>query len=175
MIIWLIGLSGSGKSTLGRALVAKWRRVEANTILLDGDEIRSVFGQDNEKQAYTVGGRRRNAERMTGMCEWLDRQGLNVVCCILSLFPEMRAENRNRFSSYFEVFLDAPISVLEARDVKGLYAARRAGLSGEIVGIDIPFPRPETPDMVIDTSGNVDEGQVAAIAQEILERSRRQT
>jgi adenylylsulfate kinase-like enzyme len=44
----------------------------------------------------------------------LDRQGLHVVCCVLSIFPEMRARNRDIFSSYFEVFLDAPLDVLQA-------------------------------------------------------------
>jgi cytidine diphosphoramidate kinase len=168
MVIWLIGLSGAGKSTLGRELVAQWRRSETNTVMLDGDEIRHIFGNDNDQQAYTVEGRRRNAERMVGLCEWLDRQGMNVVCCILSLFPDMRAENRLRFSAYFEVFLDAPMAVLEARDVKGLYAARRAGTTDNVVGIDIPFDRPETPDMVIDTSGTPGVAEIRLLAREVL-------
>jgi adenylylsulfate kinase len=89
---------------------------------------------------------------MTALCELLDRQGIHVVCCILSLFPDMRAQNAQRFSRYFEIFLDSPLEVLEQRDVKGLYASARAGRVKHVAGLDLPFPRPERADLVIDTS-----------------------
>ena len=163
MIIWLIGLSGSGKTTLGRELAAQLRRSAPNTVFLDGDEVREVFGLDRGDQPYTLEGRRLNAERLTALCGMLDRQGLHVVCCVLSIFPEMRAQNRDIFSSYFEVFLDAPLDVLQARDVKGLYAAARESRMPNVVGLDIPFPRPELADLVIDTSGTADGlGEIAA-------------
>lgn len=153
MVIWLVGLSGSGKTTLGREMAAQWRRVEANTVLLDGDEIREVFGHDRSDDAYTVAGRRLNAERLVALCEMLDRQGINVVCCVLSLFPDMREANRTRFSRYFEIFMDADMDALFLRDTKGLYRAARAGTQRNVVGVDIPFPRPANPDLTIVSSG----------------------
>lgn len=169
MVIWLIGLSGSGKTTLGRIVAQQLRQRHPNTVLLDGDEVREIFGSDRGDDAYTVAGRRRNAERLTALCRMLDRQGLHVVCCVLSIFPDMRADNRRQFSGYFEVFLDAPLSVLQARDVKGLYAAARAGTCRNVVGVDIPFPRPEAPDLVIDTSSGAD--RLADWAHCILDRA----
>src|SRR5262249_4845189 len=118
--------------------------------------------------AYTVSGRRVNAEKITALCALLDRQGINVVCCILSLFADMRLANRQRFSRYFEIFLDAPISSLRARDVKGLYAAAESGKMRDVVGIDIPFERPATADMVIDTSGELTD--LAGLAKQVLRR-----
>ena len=153
MVIWIIGLSGAGKTTLGRELARQWRTRTPNCVLLDGDELRELFGHDRGDAAYTIDGRRLNAERMTSLCALLDRQGINVVCCILSVFPEMRAGNRRRFSRYFEVFLSAPLAVLRARDPKGLYAAAASGALRNVVGVDIPFPEPATADLVIDTSG----------------------
>lgn len=167
MVIWLIGLSGSGKTTLGREIARLWRRKAPNTVLLDGDEVRQVFAQDQSAADYALPGRRKNAERLTAFCELLDKQNINVVCCILSLFPDMRAENALRFGRYFEVFMDAPLEVLERRDVKGLYASARAGIASHVAGIDIPFPRPEHADLVIDSSS--DAFDLEALARTVLE------
>jgi adenylylsulfate kinase len=170
MVIWLIGLSGSGKTTLGREVARQWRALEPNTVLLDGDEVREVFADDRGTDPYTLEGRRRNAERMTALCALLDRQGINVVCCILSIFPEMRALNRERFGRYFEIFMNAPLEVLERRDVKGLYAAAREGRVGNVVGMQIPFPAPADADLVIDTSGATPD--IAALAAQVLALAR---
>lgn len=170
MVIWCIGLSGSGKTTLGREIARQLRARQPNTVLLDGDELREVFAHGRDAEAYTVEGRRVNAERIVALCKLLDSQGINVVCCILSIFPEMRDENRRRFSRYFEIFLDAPLHVLEARDVKGLYSSARQGKTRNVVGIDIPFERPTRSDMVIDSSG--DTADVKRLAAEVLDRVR---
>jgi adenylylsulfate kinase len=170
MVIWCIGLSGSGKTTLGREIARQLRARQPNTVLLDGDELREVFAHGRGDEAYTVEGRRVNAERIVALCKLLDSQGINVVCCILSIFPEMRDENRRRFSRYFEIFLDAPLHVLESRDVKGLYKGARQGKTRNVVGIDIPFERPTRSDMVIDTSG--DTVDVKKLAAEVLDRVR---
>lgn len=153
MVIWLIGLSGAGKTTLGSAVACAWRARSPATVLIDGDVIRRVLDQDDGEAAYTVAGRRDNAARITALCEWLDAQSINVVCCILSIFPQMRAENRARFSRYFEVYLRAPIEVLAQRDGKSLYGPALRGERANVVGIDIPFPEPLHPDLTLDTSG----------------------
>lgn len=152
MVIWLVGLSGSGKTTLGRELFNQWRTRAPNTVLLDGDEIRNIFKHDRTEDAYTIEGRRVNANRMVALCELLDKQGINVICCILSIFPEILEENRQRFSRYMEVFMDAPIEILRKRDVKGLYAAAARGEMKYVVGEDIPFEKPKYADMVIDSA-----------------------
>lgn len=170
MVIWFVGLSGSGKTTLGREVKRQWSAMEPNTVLLDGDELRAFLQHDKSADAYTVAGRRLNAERAAALCEMLDQQGINVVCCMLAIFPDILALNRARFKKYFEVFMDAPLEALQRRDVKGLYAAARAGCSPNVVGIDIPFPRPVSPDMVIDSSGECTD--IAALATQVLTAAR---
>jgi adenylylsulfate kinase-like enzyme len=169
MVIWLIGLSGAGKTTLGREVLKQWKLTEPNVVLLDGDEVRAVFAHDRGDDAYSVAGRRSSAERMVALCELLDKQGINVICCILSIFPDLQAQNRGQFSRYFEVFLDAPLPVLQARDTKGLYAGARAGRTAHVVGVTIPFQRPTNPDLVIDTSG--DNPDIRALAADVLEHA----
>lgn len=169
MVIWIIGLSGSGKSTLGRALATRWRASAPNTVLVDGDEVRRLFAHDRNDDAYTMDGRRLNAERVTALCEWLDGQGINVVCCILSLFPEMRAGNRQRYSRYFEVYLKAPVDVLAARDTKGLYGPAMRGERRNVAGVDLPFPEPTAPDLTVDTAGPMPD--IDALAGQVLRKS----
>ena len=51
---------------------------------------------------------------------------------------------------------------MEARDSKGLYAAARAGEMPDVVSIDIPFPTPKYPNLVIPNDGPyLDAGAVA--------------
>ena len=164
MVISLIGLSGSGKTTLAEALYRRLKPAHANLALLGGDAFREVFGDVD----HTVEGRRRNAERISNLCRVLDAQGIHVIAAGLSLFPEWRAWNRAHFSRYFEVFLDLPLETLKERDTKDLYAAAEAGRMTDVVGIDIPFPRPARPDLVIDKAGQ-DEG-VEACVEAILAR-----
>lgn len=163
MVIWLIGLSGSGKTTLGSAMAHAWRARAPATVLIDGDVVRSLFDQHRGDAEYSVAGRRENAERITALCEWLDAQSINVVCCILSIFPQMRAGNRARFSRYFEVYLRAPIEVLAQRDGKSLYAPALRGERANVVGVDIPFPEPPHADLTLDTSGATPDMQQLAV------------
>lgn len=169
MVIWMIGLSGSGKTTLGRSVAEAWRSQAPNTVLLDGDELRDVFKFDRGTAPYTIEGRRQNSDRLVALCELLDRQGINVVCCILSIFPDVRAANRTRFSRYFEVFMDAPLESLKRRDVKGLYEMAERGEMANVVGLDIPFERPVGSDLVIDSSG--DDPDLDALTHHVMERA----
>lgn len=152
MVIWLIGLSGAGKTTIGRCVYHEWKKRESNTVLIDGDEIREIFKQNQNQADYSLEGRRQNAERIKQLCAWLDRQGINVVCNILLLFNDVSDWNREHLSSYFEVYVATPLDVVKARDSKGLYAAALSGEMKNIVGIDIPFSPPASPDAVIDNS-----------------------
>lgn len=151
MVIWLVGMSGAGKSTIGGRVYAELKKTHSNTVLVDGDVVRKMFGHDS-KGDYTVAARRKSAYRIRDLCLWLDRQGINVVCPVLCIFADILDENRNIYSQYHEVFVKAPMSVLEQRDTKGLYAAARAGTTNNVVGVDITFSEPKSAHLVVDTS-----------------------
>src|SRR3546814_5760391 len=53
---------------------------------------------------------------------------------------------------FVEIFVDTPIEVAEARDVKGLYKKARSGQLKKFTGIDSPYEPPEAPDIRIDTT-----------------------
>jgi adenylylsulfate kinase len=146
VIVWLIGMSGAGKTAVGTRLYRQLKETRPETVYLDGDLLREVWGGD---LGHDLAGREANAGRISRLCAMLDRQGITVVAAVLSIFPEWQAWNRATFSSYFEVFLDVPMDVREQRDSKGLYRAARAGEVRDVVGVDIPFPRPAHPDLVL--------------------------
>jgi adenylylsulfate kinase-like enzyme len=166
LIVWIIGLAGSGKSTVGRQVYQKWKAIDPATVLIDGDEIREIFRHDRGDDAYTVAGRRVNADRITELCAWLDRQGINAVCCILSLFQENQDWNRKTYGKYIEVFLEAPEEELIQR--RHLYKEAKEGRMQNVVGVDIPFTMPQNPDLSFDSSTHGP--GVEAIAAKIFDR-----
>ena len=163
MVLWLIGLSGAGKTVIGLEVYAQLKARRANVVFLDGDHIRAIMGND---LGYSLEDRRANALRVCRLCQFLDGQGIDVVCAILSIFHETQEWNRRNYSKYFEVYIDVPKSVLLQRDQKGLYGGALAGRISNVVGIDIPFTPPIAPDLIIH---NDDSGvSPRALADEIL-------
>ena len=165
MVVWIIGLSGAGKSTLAEEVVALANKVNCNTILLDGDFVREMFGND---LGYSMADRERNALRICQLGKFLSEQGLNVVTAILSLFPESRQWNRNHLKNYYEVFIDSPMEDLINRDSKGIYSKFIAGEITDVAGMDIHFEKPLSPDLIIN---NIDSKEaLLSFAQPILEK-----
>jgi len=52
---------------------------------------------------------------------------------------------------FIEVYVDAPLHVVEERDPKGLYKKARAGEIKEFTGISAPYEAPEQPEIHIMT------------------------
>ena len=147
MVIWIIGLSGTGKTTLASQVVERIRQLNGKVVLLDGDLIRTLFGNDVD---HTIEGRRRNAERLSVLSKFLADQGIHVVAAVLSIFPEWRRWNRENIPDYSEVYIKASMQTLLRRDIKNLYARAARGEIINVVGVDIPFPEPESPELVIE-------------------------
>jgi len=149
MVVWFIGMSGAGKSTLAYALYERLKLETRHLVYLDGDDFREMFRNDVD---HTIEGRRKNAERVSHTCLMLDKQDIHVIASVLSIFPEWQSWNREQFSNYYEIFLDISLKTLIRRDVKGLYEGARKREIPNVVGIDIPFPKPSSSDLCIDES-----------------------
>jgi cytidine diphosphoramidate kinase len=147
MVIWLIGMSGSGKTTLGRRLHDHYKKSNQNMVFLDGDLLREVWG---DSLGHSIEARRINAHRISHLSQMLDKQGIHVVAAVLSIFPEWQNWNRENLSQYYEIYLDVPMEVLEQRDTKGLYSKARRGEIKDVVGVDISFPNPTSPNITLD-------------------------
>ena len=152
MVTWIIGLSGSGKSTVGQSLYKLWKSDSPPTVIVDGDEIRRIFKHNIGDDPYSLEGRKINADRISNLRLWLDNQGINVVCCILSVFEESRKWNRCNYSNYLEVYLQASVETLSSR--RPLYEQARLGKIKNVVGVDINFDKPKQPDLIFKTDNN---------------------
>jgi adenylylsulfate kinase-like enzyme/phosphohistidine swiveling domain-containing protein len=157
-VFWITGLSGAGKTTVGKEL---WRRLRAagrSAVLLDGDAVREVISED---LGHSTANRRKSAMRNARLCRLLSSQGVDVVCPTISLFHEVQRWSRENIPGYCEIFLRVPMDELRRRDAKGIYAAAHRGDLRDVVGLDVPAELPESPDLVLDNFGALDE--VAAV------------
>jgi bifunctional enzyme CysN/CysC len=93
--------------------------------------------------------------------------GLIVLVSFISPFRAERRMARERFAEgeFIEVFVDVPLEVAEARDVKGLYRKARAGLIPNFTGIDSPYEVPEHPEVHLEAAGSTPEAMVAQVLQ----------
>ena len=58
---------------------------------------------------------------------------------------------------FLEVFVDTPLEVCEARDVKGWYAKARTGEVEAFTGVDDPYEPPPSPELHLRTEGTTPE------------------
>lgn len=154
MVVWFIGLSASGKTTASKYVYEELKKKAENVVLVDGDLIREIFSDGVD---HSIEGRRKNAERISKLCYFLDRQGIHVVAAVLSIFPEWREWNRKKYSRYIECYVRADLDNIKRRDVRGLYRRADFGEEKNVVGYDIPFPEPVNQDLTISNDATMDE------------------
>jgi adenylyl-sulfate kinase len=143
-VIWLTGLSGAGKSTVGKALVARLRRSAHNSVLLDGDHLRSGLCSD---LTFSLSHRREQVRRAAEVAWILATQGVVPVVALIAPLVNDRALAASRFRCgiFAEVFVSTPLEVCEMRDVKGLYAMARRGEVRDFTGVSSPYEPPLSP------------------------------
>ncbi len=83
------------------------------------------------------------------MARLLAMQKLNVVVADACSDPERLAWNRANLPGYREVLLRASLEKLARRDLRGVYARANAGQRSNVVGVDIPWQEPATPDLTL--------------------------
>ncbi|MBQ0753726.1 MAG: adenylyl-sulfate kinase [Gammaproteobacteria bacterium] len=165
--IWMTGLSASGKSTLANALEAHLLKEGFHTYLLDGDNVRHGLNRD---LGMTDADRTENIRRVGEVARLMTDAGLIVITAFISPFRTDRDNARALFpeGEFHEVFVDAPLSICEARDPKGMYKKARAGVISEFTGIDSPYEAPDSPEARIVTGEKTIEQCVEQLAEMLL-------
>lgn len=148
-VVWLTGLSGAGKSTIANLLERRLHAAGIHTYLLDGDNVRHGLNRD---LGFSDADRAENIRRVAEVARLMVDAGLVVIVAFISPFLAEREFARSRVEpgEFFEVFVDTPIEVAEARDTKGLYRRARAGELRDFTGIDSPYEAPIHPEVHVD-------------------------
>ena len=159
-VLWFTGLSGSGKSTLAIALERQLFDQGYSVIVLDGDNIRTGI---NNNLTFSPDDRTENIRRIAEVAKLFLANGIICIVSFISPTRDMRSMARQIIgpADFVEVFIDTPIEVCEARDVKGLYKKARAGEILDFTGVNAPYEAPLKPDVHIQTeSMTIDESLI---------------
>lgn len=166
-VLWFTGLSGSGKSTIANEVEKQLFVMNRHTFLLDGDNVRHGLNRD---LGFTEADRIENIRRVGEVAKLMADAGLIVLTAFISPFRAERQMVREMLppGEFVEIFVDTPLSVAEARDVKGLYKKARSGQLKNFTGIDSPYEPPETPEIRVNTVDMTPEEAARYIIQQIL-------
>ena len=149
-VLWFTGLSGSGKSTIANEVEKSLNLMNRHTFLLDGDNVRHGLNKD---WGFTEADRIENIRRVGEVAKLMADAGLIVLTAFISPFRVERDMVRAMLpdAEFIEIFVDTPLEVAEARDVKGLYKKARSGALKNFTGIDSPYEPPLNPEIRVNT------------------------
>jgi len=166
-VLWFTGLSGSGKSTIANEVEKQLFLMNRHTFLLDGDNVRHGLNRD---LGFTEADRIENIRRVGEVAKLMTDAGLIVLTAFISPFRAEREMVRAMLpqGEFIEIFVDTPLEVAEARDVKGLYKKARSGQLKNFTGIDSPYEAPENPEIRVNTVDMAPEEAAQFIIRQIL-------
>jgi adenylylsulfate kinase len=171
-VVWMTGLSGSGKSTIAIALERRLHHDGFFTTVLDGDNVRTGI---NNNLGFSETDRVENVRRIAEVAKLFASQGIVTICCFVSPTLSIRAMAKEIVGAgdFVEAFVDTPLEVCEARDVKGLYAKARKGEVKDFTGISAPFEAPVAPEVRVPTAGKSIEESTDLLYRSLLGRVQR--
>jgi sulfate adenylyltransferase len=169
LCLWFTGLSGSGKSTVANALLPMLLERGRQATMLDGDVVRTHLSKG---LGFSKEDRDTNILRIGFVASEIARHNGTVICAAISPYRNTRSEARKMVGDdrFVEIFVDTPLEVCEARDVKGLYARARRGEIKGFTGIDDPYEAPEHAEIVVRTVGRTPEENARLIVDYLEER-----
>ena len=147
-IIWFTGLSASGKSSLANIVEQKLFRMNYNTYLLDGDNVRHGLNKD---LGFSEESRVENIRRIGEVSKLFLDSGIIVLTAFISPFKSDRnlARSLVKKEQFIEVFVDASLETCEKRDPKGMYLKARSGEISDFTGVSSPYETPQNPELHI--------------------------
>ncbi len=149
-LLWFTGLSGSGKSTIANLVDKRLMDMGRHTYTLDGDNVRHGLNRDLN---FSKADRIENIRRIGEVAKLMVDAGLITMASFISPYRAERQMARELLEDgeFIEIYVNTPLDVAEARDVKGLYARARAGEIKNFTGIDSDYEHPENPEIIVDT------------------------
>ena len=152
LVLWFTGLSGAGKSTLANLVAAALREQNLRVEVLDGDDIRTNLSKG---LGFSKEDRDTNIRRIGWVARVLARNGVVAITAAISPYRSVRDEVRSAVEAegcnFVEVWVNAALDTLIARDTKGLYRKALAGELPGFTGVSDPYEEPVSADLVVCT------------------------
>jgi len=166
-VIWLTGLSGSGKTTIAKGVERELHKRGFICQVLDGDNIRSGI---NNNLGFSPDDRFENIRRISEVSKLFINCGIVTINSFISPTEKIRGIAREVIGKkdLIEIFVNAPVSVCEKRDVKGLYKKARSGEIKNFTGVDAAFEPPLNPHVEVKTDHLSAEDSVQKILEYVL-------
>jgi adenylylsulfate kinase len=142
LTIWFTGLSGAGKTTISQGVAD---RLDRKVVILDGDLIRQTIATN---LGFSPADRAENIRQIGKIARELTLEGSIVLVAAIAPYRYLRDRLRGQIGAFVEVYVNAPLAICEARDIKGLYRRARAGEIEQFTGIDDPYEAPLNPELV---------------------------
>lgn len=149
-VFWFTGLSGSGKSTVAAAVEKLLFKNGFFIQVLDGDNTRTGLCNN---LSFSLEDRKENIRRVAETSKLFTQAGVICLNSFVSPTIEIRKMAKEIIgeNDFKEIYVNAPLSLCEDRDVKGLYKKARSGEIKGMTGIDSPYEVPVSPDLEIKT------------------------
>jgi bifunctional enzyme CysN/CysC len=163
-VVWLTGLSGAGKSTIATELERELFNLGKHAYVLDGDNIRHGLCSD---LGFSPEDRKENIRRVGEVAKLFADAGIICITAFISPYRSDRDLVRKivKGGQFVEVYVDAPLTICEQRDPKGLYAKARANEIKEFTGISAPYEAPSKPEIHLHTDKRTVAESVAQIVE----------
>jgi adenylyl-sulfate kinase len=167
-VLWLTGLSAAGKSTVANELEMALFRRGNQVFVLDGDRVRHGLCHD---LGFSPDDRRENIRRVGEVAKLFSEAGFICITAFISPYRADRSLVRGMMGGgkFFEIFVNAPLAVCEARDPKGLYAKAREHKIKNFTGVSAPYEPPLNPEIELRT----DKLTIAGAVERILRHLRK--
>ena len=168
-VLWFTGLSGAGKSTIANLVESKLLAHGVHTALLDGDNVRHGLNKD---LGFTAADRVENIRRIAEVARLMTDAGLIVLASFISPFRAERRLAREIAAAgeFVEIYVEAPLETVIARDPKGLYKRALAGQIKNFTGVDQPYEAPEAAELVLHTADSTPEALAERVVAELTAR-----
>lgn len=145
-IILINGIAASGKTTLALRLKEYLKKEKNRKVqIIDGDLSRNFFDNDLD---YSEEDRFKAFKRNVFGAYLLSKNGIDVILSIMMSKPELRDFIKSKLD-FIEILLDADIKDCMRNDPRGIYKKVMHSNKPNMPGLDIPFEKPENPDLIL--------------------------
>jgi adenylyl-sulfate kinase len=149
LVFWFTGLSGSGKTTIANGVKPLLEEQGYSVLILDGDEVRNKL---HRNLGFSEEDIKENNLLIAKMCKTNRLQYDIIMVPIISPYASPRNQARDLLGSgFYEIYFDANLDWVMARDVKGLYTKAKLKQINNLIGYSPanPYQIPQNPDFIV--------------------------